>query len=187
MWITTPGNVELYEDKPNEMHMFDFEQDFEDITVRSRWKEGSGLLMAGIQYKTLALLTSSGRENQYIFTNYPVSVLAADATKVNGRINSTFETAENTAATAITDIENASIETVYKIVCGNAGANKTTIAKSGKFAKIASAWTPANVGDYIKLYAELEDYTETIDGETVKKTRATGNFLELERKAYATA
>lgn len=187
MWITSPGNIELYEDKPNEMHMFDFEQDFEDITVRSRWKEGSGLLMAGIQYKTLALLTSSGRENQYIFTNYPVSVLAADATKVNGRINSTFETAENTAATAITDIENASIETVYKIVCGNAGANKTTIAKSGKFAKITSAWSPANVGDYIKLYAELEDYTETIDGETVKKTRPTGNFLELERKAYAIA
>jgi hypothetical protein len=41
---------------------------------------------------------------------------------------------------------------------------------------------PTATGDYIELYAELEDYAVTGDGQTVKMTRPTGNFLELSRK-----
>jgi len=185
MWITKPNNVESYEDKPHEMLAFYFERDFEDILTMSRWKEGSGLQMAGIQYKTAAELIAAGRVNQWIFTNWPVVELAAGATTADGKLGTLFQTSANAAATALTNITNASVEEVYKIVCGSP-THATTIAKAGKFANIKSAWTPTAKGDYIKLYAELEDYQDTveIDGEQVNitRTRHTGNFLELERK-----
>ena len=181
--ITVPGNIENYEDKPNEMLAFYFERDWEQLGVMSRWKEGSGVQQAGIQYKTPAELEASNYENQWIFTNDPATSLADGDTEPDGKVNTLFKTGENTAVTAITDIKNADISRVYKIVCGDL-TNATTIAKAGKFAKLSAAWNPAKVGDYIKVHAELEDYTDTIDGETVTLTRPTGNFLELERKAY---
>lgn len=187
VWVTLPGNVELYEDKPNEMQMFYFERDFESVLTLSRWKEGAGLQQAGVKYATEALLENSKRKDQWIFTNYPATVLAKDATTVDGSVNNLFLTVENTEGTeeapvaAITDITNASIERVYKIVCGNV-TNPTLIKKADNFSKISADWTPKAVGDYIKLYAELEDYTATVGGETVTRTRPTGKFLELERK-----
>lgn len=184
VWMTVPGNVENYEDKPQEMTLFYFERDFENILVMSRWKEGSGLQMAGVKYATPALLEASQRADQWIFTNYPVTVLDADATTIDGKVNSLFLTSVNTVATVITDITNASIEKVYKVICGGT-ANATTITKADNFSKIAADWVPTAVGDYIKLYAELENYEVIVDGETVIKTRATGKFLELERKVTA--
>ncbi len=190
VWVTIPGNVELYEDKPNEMSMFYFERDFESILTLSRWKEGSGLQQAGVQYDTAAALESSGRKDQWIFTNYPATVVAKDATTVDGSKNTLFLTSDNTApgqgdpALTLTDITNKSIEKVYKIVCGNI-TNATTIKKDGNFSKISEDWVPTAVGDYIKLYAELEDYTATVDGESVTRSRATGKFRELERKVTA--
>lgn len=184
VWMTIPGNVENYEDKPAEMTQFYFERDFEDVLVMSRWKEGSGLQQAGVKYSTAALLAATNHADQWIFTNYPVTVVPADATTIDGSVNNVFLTTDNTAAKALTNITNASIEKVYKII-SSGGANPTSIAAEGKFAKIASAWTPKAKGDYIKLYAELEDYTVTVGDEIVTKTRATGNFLELERKVTA--
>ena len=187
VWITLPGNVELYEDRPNEMQQFYFERDFESILTLSRWKEGAGLQMAGVQYATKDALTASGRKDQWIFTNYPATIVAKDATTVDGSKNTLFLTSDNTApgaeepALTLTNITNASIEKVYKIVCGNT-TNATTIKKTDNFSKISEDFTPGAVGDYIKLYAELEDYTATVDGETVTRSRATGKFLELERK-----
>lgn len=191
MWVTVPGNVELYEDKPNEMQMFYFERDFESVLTLSRWKEGAGLQMAGVKYANEAALLASGRKDQWIFTNYPATTLAKDAATVDGSKNTLFLTVANTApvgeagALTLTDITNASIEKVYKIVCGDT-TNATTILKGpGNFSKIKDTWTPTAVGDYIKLYAELEEYDATVDGETVKKVRPTGKFLELERKVTA--
>lgn len=189
VWITLPGNVELYEDKPFEMQQFYFERDFESILTLSRWKEGAGLQMAGVQYPDKATLLASGRKDQWIFTNYPATVVAKDATTVDGSKNTLFLTSDNTdpgvnPALTLTNITNASIEKVYKIVCGNT-THATTIKKDGNFSKITADWVPTAVGDYIKLYAELENYTTTVDGETVTKTRATGKFLELERKVTA--
>lgn len=181
VFITKPGNVENHEDKPNEMMAFYFERVWEFVRVMSRWKEGSGLQIAGIQYKTLQELIDSEYFNQWIFTNFPATELDPGATTIDARKNYLFLTGKNAAATALADIQKFRIDTVYKIVCGDMD-NPTTIAKGGKFAKISEAWTPKAVGDYIKLYAELEDYTEKIDGENVKLTRPTGNFLELERK-----
>ena len=108
-----------------------------------------------------------------------------DASKIDGSLNTLFLTGENTAAAVITDIENFEQDRVYKIVCGSLN-NVTKVNKTGKFAKIQSQFVPTKVGDYIKVYAELEDYQETTeDGETYTATRPTGNFLELERKVSA--
>ena len=180
--LTFPGNMESYEDKPNEMVMFYFEQDWESLGVMSRWKEGSGVRQAGVKYKDLESLVKSKRKNQWIFTNFPASLLDPDEDTIDGDLNTLFFTGKNTAATSITDIANFEHDRVYKIVCGSMD-NATTVDNTGKFAKLASKFTPAKVGDYIKLYAELENYQETSeDGETFTATRPTGNFLELERK-----
>ncbi|MDR1866123.1 MAG: hypothetical protein LBR08_11205 [Bacteroidales bacterium] len=180
IWITYPGNIENLEYVPNEMYAFKFHEGFEDVKVLSRWMEGAVVQKVGIQYPTRAELQASERKNQWLFTNFPASTLADGATTVDGHENTVFLTGSNAAATALTDIENASSEVIYKIICGST-TNATTIAKSGNFAGITAAWTPAAVGQFIKLYAELEDYTLVVDGQNVTATRATGKFLELSR------
>jgi hypothetical protein len=182
MWATSPGNIENLEYLPNEMLGFVFLEDFETVSVRSRWMEGSVVQKVGVQYKTIAELEASKRQNQWLFTNFPVTRLDSGATTIDGKLNTEFLTGTNTAAVVLTDVTNASEEVVYKIISGITGANATKITKSGKFAKISDDWIPAAVGDYIKLYAELEDYTVTVEGKSYKATRPTGNFLELERK-----
>jgi len=181
VWITAPRNVENYEDKPNEMYSLYFQQDLEQLIMASWWKEGAGVLAPGVQFKTLADLKASGRAMQWVFTNYPVVPLDPDATTLDGSLGYEFETAANTAAAVITDIENAVVDRVYKIICGDL-TNATTIDKAGNFSEIASAWTPVETGDYIKVYAELEVKTITIDGKPKVIVVATGKFLELERK-----
>jgi hypothetical protein len=180
IWITYPGNVENLEYVPNEMLALKFSEGFENVRVLSRWMEGSVVQKVGVKYPTLSELIASGRKNQWLFTNFPVTLLAAGATTVDAHDNTVFLTSANAGATAITDILNASEEMVYKIICGDL-TNATTIAKAGKFAGISAPWTPTATGNYIKLYAELEDYTFVIDGTTYTGTRPTGNFLELER------
>jgi hypothetical protein len=180
LFSAVPGNVETYEDKPNEMYAFYFQQDLEQLIMASWWKEGAGVLAPGVQYKTLADLEASKRIMQYLFTNYPVIVLAPGATVVDGSQAYEFETGQNTAAAAILNIENASVERVYKIICGSL-TNATTIAKAGNFSEITAAWTPAKVGDYIKLYAQLEEKSVTVGSVTKKVVAPTGKFLELER------
>lgn len=181
MWITTPGNIENLEYVPNEMLGFKFKEDFESVTAQSRWMEGSVVQKVGVQYKTTAELVASGRQNQWLFTNFSGTKLDPDANTIDGSLNNEYQTGENTAATTLTDITNLSEEVVYKIICGSM-SNATQITKTGKFAKISADWIPGGVGDFIKLYAELEDYDVTVDGETYKATRSTGNFLELDRR-----
>jgi hypothetical protein len=180
VWITYPGNVENLEYVPGEMYSFKFHEGFEDVKVLSRWMEGAVVQKVGIQYATKADLQASARKNQWLFTNYPATTLAPNATTADGHVNTLFLTGANTGATALTDIVNASEEQVYKIVCGDL-TSATTIAKSGNFSEISAAWTPTVVGQYIKLYAQLVDYTIVVDGQNVTATRKTGKFLELER------
>jgi hypothetical protein len=180
VWITYPGNIENLEYVPNEMYAFKFHEGFEDVKVLSRWMEGSVVQKVGIQYQTKTLLEASERKNQWLFTNFPVTTLADSATTVDGRENTVFLTGANSATTALTDITNASEEQIYKIICGNL-TKATTIAKSGNFSEITAAWSPTAIGEYIKLYAQLEDYTIVVDGRNVTATRKTGKFLELER------
>ncbi|NDV45815.1 hypothetical protein D0T49_01960 [Paludibacter sp. 221] len=181
MWITIPGNVENYEDKLNEMYAFYFQQDLEQLIMASWWKEGSGVLAPGVQFNMLEDLENSERKLQWLFTNYPVVVLDPDATSIDGRLGFEIETSENTTATALTDISNVHIDRVYKIICGST-ENATTIAKSGNFSEITAAWNPTAVGDYIKVYAQLEQVTKTVGNKQKKVVQPTGKFLELERK-----
>lgn len=181
--ITFEGNIENYEDKPNEMLMFYFERDWMQVGSLSTWKEGSGVKQAGIQYKTIQELEASEHANQWIFTNDPATELDADKTTVNAKLNNVFKTGANTAESVLTDIENFDINRVVKIICGST-ENATIIKKEGKFAGITADWQGKKVGDYIKFYAELKDYEEVVEGETVIVTRHTGNFLELERRSY---
>jgi hypothetical protein len=182
IWATYAGNLENLEYVPNEMLAFKFREEFENVTVLSRWMEGSVCQRVGVQYKTLDELKASEREYQWLFTNFPVTQLEDGAKTVNGKQNNVFITGENSAATAITDILNADQNRVYKIIAGDVGANKTKINKTGKFSSIESAWSPVAVGDFIEFYLELEDYEETVEGVRITKTRPTGNFLELSRK-----
>lgn len=180
VWITTPGNVENHEDKPFEMLDFYFERDWEEMGVMSRWKEGSGLQQAGIQYKTLQELIATEYENQWIFTNFPATTLDADVTTLDARLNSLFETGANTTATNISNIIKFKGDVVIRIVCGSL-ENATTVKKEGKF-KIKEDFVPTAIDDFIELYPEWEDYEEEIEGEMVTLSRPSGNFLELSRR-----
>jgi len=183
MWITTPGNIENYEDKQNEMYAFYFQQDLEILVMASWWKEGSGVLAPGIQYPTIEELEKGGRKLQFLFTNYPVVSLAAGATTINASQGREFETVANAAATNITDITNFPPDKVIKVICGDL-TNKTTIKKEGSFSEIDSDWIPGKVGDWIKFYPELHEVTKKVGKKQVKVVEPTGKFLELERKAY---
>jgi hypothetical protein len=180
MWIARPGNVETYEDKPNEMHAFYFERHLEQLYMASWWKEGAGVLAPGVQFKTVAELKASKRSMQYVFTNLPLVEVAAGATTLDGSAGYDFLTGSNSAATALADILTASVERVYKIVY-NGTSYPLKITKSGKFAGISADWVPAAAGEYIKLYAELAEVTVTVGTVTKKVVQPTGNFLELER------
>lgn len=156
MWITMPGNIELYEDKAGEMAAFYFERRLENLVAASWWKEGSGAYMSGRKYADLAALEASKRKNQYIFLTDPFVELAADATTADGSLDNRFKTVANSGATAITDITNAEEGVVYRIEIGSA-TNPSNIAKSGKFSEISAAWTPTAVGDYLEVYYRASD------------------------------
>lgn len=183
MWITTERNVENYEDKPNEMYAFYFQQDLEVLVMASWWKEGSGVLAPGVQFLTPKELEDSERKLQFLFTNYPVSVLEPDATIINGKLSREFETSANTAETNITDISGLGIDRVIKVINGSL-ENPTTIKKTGNFSEITSDWIPAKVGDWIKVYPQLHLVSKRVGNKTIKVIEPTGKFLELERKAY---
>lgn len=184
LFLTIPGNIENYEGKPNEMLAFYFERDWEEIGVMARWKEGSGVQQAGVQFKKTQDLIDSNYEYQWLFTNFPATELNSNANEIDAKLNSLFLTDSNTEDTNISLIKNYRIDSVIKVVCGSMD-NPTTIKKTGIFSKINEDYVPNSIGDWIKFYPELEDYEEMIEGELVVKTRPTGKFLELERRVTA--
>lgn len=175
VWITVPKNIENYEDRPGEMLAFEFTKEFESILVMSRWKEGSGLIRAGVKYPTLEKLVASNFIQQWIFTSWPISQLALAST-IDLSANNLFEIS---GSTAVTVVKGSTVDRVYKFVAKSAG---TTLSNSGAFSKLGEAFVSGAAGDYIKVYAELEDRQETVDGQNVTITVPTGKFLELERK-----
>lgn len=181
MWITFPGNVESLQHLPSEMYNIYFERRLEALLVMSRWKEGSALQMAGLQCANETELEQTNRKYQWLFTNYPVTVLGADIDSIDASVNTQFLTSDNTKATAITNIMKSSSERVIKIICGGK-TNATKINKAGKFEKITTDWVPTAIGDYIKLYPELHLVEKKIGNKTLMVTEPTGNWLELERK-----
>lgn len=153
IFATIPGNINLLENVPGEEYKMMFQRDLEEVIAYSYWKEGVGVAFAGVQKETLEDLKAADAMEQMVFMNWPAETLAADATtiaitKTSGIL---FTTGENTKATAITDITGAKEGVIYRIECGST-TNATTIAKSGKFAEIKSAWNPTKAGEYIKVY-----------------------------------
>lgn len=168
VWITDIGNIQTLENVPGEMFNTKFQQNLESVWAWSTWKEGTVGGYAGRKFATLAALVENGRKDQAIFINYPVKVLAADATTCDAKENFLFKTAANTGATALTDITDAQEGVVYKVEIGSAD-NATTIAKAGKFSEISEAFTAGTVGSWIKLI-----YNKT-----------TGKFKDVERFVVA--
>jgi len=93
-----------------------------------------------------------------VFMNWPAKTLDVNATTIALDKSSgiLFVTAENSQGTALTDITGAKEGVVYRIECGST-TNATTIAKSGKFAEIQSAWNPSKVGEFIKVYYRKDE------------------------------
>ena len=153
LFATIPGNINLLENVPGEQYKVLFQRDLEEVIAVSYWKEGVGIAFAGAQKETLADLKAADAMEQMVFMNWPAETLAADATTITITKDSgiLFTTAANSAATALTDITGAKEGVIYRIECGST-TNATTIAKSGKFSEIKSAWNPAAVGEYIKVY-----------------------------------
>lgn len=153
IFATIPGNINLLENVPGEEYKMMFQRDLEEVIAYSYWKEGVGVSFAGVQKETLADLKAADAMEQMVFMNWPAETLAADATTITITMDSgiLFTTGANSQETALTDITGAREGVIYRIECGSA-TNATTIAKSGKFSEIKSAWNPTSAGEYIKLY-----------------------------------
>ncbi len=153
IFATIPGNINLLENVPGEQYKMMFQRDLEEVIAYSYWKEGVGVAFAGAQKDTLAELKAADAMEQMVFMNWPAETLAADATTISITKDSgiLFTTGANSTATALTDITGAKEGVIYRIECGST-TNATTIAKSGKFSEIKSAWSPTAVGEYIKVY-----------------------------------
>ena len=174
MLASEEGNIELLEDKPGEMLNFDFTTEFEGVAVKSRWKQGAHVVKAGAKYPTQADLVASNFAHQFIYVNAPMTAKALAAT-LDLSANTLFMIEGDTAVTSVTGYAADRVITLYAKEAG------VKLNKSGAFSKINSDFTAVAGGDYIEVYPELEDVTETIDGHEVTYTRPTGKFLELDR------
>jgi len=153
MWITLPGNIELYEMAAGEMAAFYFQQDLDELLVMSVWKEGVGAYMVGKK--------NGEKKDQYIFLNDPFTALAANATTADATVNSYFKTIANvSSAPTFTDFTGKSEGIVYKLVSGSA-TYPTVTAKTNLFSNV-DAWIPTAVGDYLEVYwnATTSKYVE---------------------------
>lgn len=153
IFATIPGNIQLLENVPGERNKVRFQQDLEEVWVASYWKEGAGVTFSGKKYDTLDDLKAADGADQIIFMNWPLTAVEADATTIDGKTDMFFRTGVNTKATALTDITNAQEDVIYRLEIGDA-TFPTTIAKSGKFDQLTSAWSPTKAGEYIKLYCK---------------------------------
>lgn len=164
MMMQEPGNLQFLEFLPGEMMNVHMDQQMEQVRAWSTWKEGTAAAFLGRKFATRAALVANDYKWQQIFLNKFCASLAADAVKADAADGFWLETAANTQATALTDIEGAAPGVAYVIECGST-TNATTVAKSDKFSEIKSNWTPTAVGDYLMV---------------ILNTAGT-KFLELER------
>lgn len=164
---TIEGNISLFEDKPNEMYNFNLEQQDWSLKVWSNWKESVWAYMVGRKYSSLAEIPED-YSTQMIFCNdvdEPSShfiKMTANDTTPSVALHTSLESVANSAATAITNIDDAAVGQLVRIKCGSA-TNAITIAASGNFSLLTAAWNPA-VGDILEL-----------------KKRSDGKFIEIAR------
>lgn len=150
MMMQIPGNIQFLEFVPGEMMAYKIQEFMELVNLWSTWKEGCSPAFVGRQFSSKSALENNNYEYQQIFMNKPAINLVADATTAAAANGFWFITAANTAATAITDITGAKEGVAYILECGST-TNKSTVAKSDKFANISEAYTPTAVGDYLMV------------------------------------
>ena len=166
--ITLKNNFRLFEDQANEMYNFNIEQQDWSLKVWSNWKESVWAMMVGKKFTSAAEMPDD-YSTQVIWCNdvdepadYYIDMDANDTTP--SVLNHTsLKSVANSAATAITDIDDAVVGQEIRIKCGNA-TNAVTIAASGNFSLLTAAWTPS-VGDVLVL-----------------KKRSDGKFIEIDRQ-----
>lgn len=88
--------------------------------------------------------------------------MTANDTTPSVALHTSIESVANSAATAITNIDDAAVGQLVRIKCGSA-TNAITIAASGNFSLLTAAWNP-EVGDILEL-----------------KKRSDGKFIEIAR------
>lgn len=170
---TLEGNIKLFEDVPGEMTKFYFEQQDWSLKVWSNWKESLWAFLVGKKHASAAAVPTD-YSTQLIFVNdvdTPASSyvpMAADDTTPSVADHTSLVSVANTAATAITNIDNAVVGQEIRLKCGSV-TNAITIAKSGNFSIISAAWAPA------------------LDDVIILKKRSDGKFIELLRTTAATA
>lgn len=164
MFMDIPGNLQFLEYVPGEMMSIKVKEDMELVKAWSTWKEGTSASFTGRRFDSPEKLKANNYEWQQIFMNKPAVSMAADATTVDATKGFWQITVANTAAKAITNIDNAKAGVAYIIECGST-ENATTIAKADKFADITENYTPTKVGDYIMVILNSQ-----------------GNFMELARQ-----
>lgn len=151
MFVQEPGNIQLLENVPGEMFSIRMKDEMEAVIAWSVWKEGAAAAFVGFPFSSYKELKANEFAHQRIFMNLPCVKLEPAATTANASKGFIFLVGENSASTALTDIENAKQGTAYILRCGAHTANATTIAKSGKFVGITAAFTPKKEGDYIMV------------------------------------
>jgi len=164
---TLKGNIVLLEDKTGEMYDFQLEQQDWSLKIWSNWKESLWAYMVGKKFASLADIPSD-YSTQMIFTNdldYPVDYyvpMADGDTTPSVSRHSSLVSVANTAATAITAIDDVAVGQEVRLKCGNA-TNAPSIAVAGVFSLLTAPWAPA-VNDVLIL-----------------KKRSDGKFIELAR------
>lgn len=164
---TIEGNIKLFEDKPNEMYNFNLEQSDWSLKVWSNWKESVWAYLVGRKYASADLIPED-YSTQMIFCNdidEPVThfiPMTADDATPSVALHTSLVSVANSAALAITNIDDCAVGQEVRLKVGNA-TNAPTIAASGNFSLLTSAWSPA-LGDIIVL-----------------KKRSDGKFIEIQR------
>ncbi len=148
------GNICTFEDKPNEMLAFEFEQEDRTLKVWSDWKESVWAFIVGKKWSNVAEMDY---EHQLIWCNDVdeavtdfISVLANDTTP-SVSVHTSIKTGINTAPTVITTIDDMEIGDEVIVKCGSDNANNSTIAAAGDFSAMTAAWNPS-IGDTITLF-----------------------------------
>ncbi len=189
--ITVPNNfVRCYRERgdDNRITMEKFKRDMHV------WMDGAGKvspIYSGQKYGTFEELLAAERTTQAIFTNAEFSAytpleLKADVTKPDMKVHNVLVTAENTQATAITELENAVAgSTVYLI--GGSDKNASTIAENAaKFVGIPKGGLTFTTGKKAKFkvskdgkkYTLLSHWSEESEGTLVFEPDATTPSLE---------
>jgi hypothetical protein len=174
VFITKDSNFEILELVAGEMFNLYFERRLETMWACSYGKEGSAAVQPGKAETTLAAKLAAEGHHTIIFANKPYTALLADATAAVAADNRYFRTIANSGATSFLGFTGAKPGVLYKLECGSL-TNATAIAKAAKFSTLTSAWTPAAVGDYIRVIYDptgdkFYDYDRVTNGVYAKNT-----------------